>query len=402
MRRSAAISLIAHAVLTQVFTYAFRPALSYAALDSGAPGALLGLLSAVFAIPALLLALPAGRFVDQVGERRTGAIGAAVLVLAATGAAAAPGSLVAVVGATLLLGCGHLLSVVSEQAAVANASRAGRRDSAFGLYTLAVSAGQTLGPLLLSLPSTTSRPPVQAVFLVCVAVAVALGGTLLGFSRREGGSDAASVPGMLASASSLLRTRGVVRALLSSSLALASVDITLAYWPALGDERMLPPAIISLMLAVRALLTMLSRGALGPAVRVFGRRPMMVVTLLAAALALGAMALPFPPVLLVALAGVYGLAIGICQPVTMSWLTDLAPGGQRGMTMSLRLAGNRIGQAAVPATVGALAAATGVGGVLVGIAGALLVAAWAGAAIDATPSGGAGGPERTTSRKRNG
>jgi len=73
-------------------------------------------------------------------------------------------------------------------------------------------------------------------------------------------------------------------------------------------------------------------------------------------------------------AALYGLAIGLSQPMTMSWLTDVAPAGQRGMTLSLRLAGNRVGQSTIPAIVGSIALAAGAVGV-VALSAASLVAA---------------------------
>ncbi|WP_210509078.1 MFS transporter [Naasia sp. SYSU D00057] len=366
----------------QVLTYAFRPATSYALLDADASPAVLGAFGAIFALPALALALPSGRLVDRWGERRTAIAGGVLLVAASVIALAGLESIAALVLATLLLGCGHLLSVVAEQALVANRSRAGSRDSAFGMYTLVVSIGQVVGPLLIAIPEPGGEGPDLGIAFAAstaVAVGVLVSGALL---RGIPSLPVEDPTGMLRTASGLLRRRGVVRALLASSLSLASVDITLTYWPALGNEAGMAPWVISAMLMTRSLCTMLSRAGLGTATRLFGRRRVMVLSLALAALAFASTALPLGPFGLIVLAGVYGLAIGVSQPVTMSWLTDLAPAGQRGMTLSLRLAGNRIGQSAVPAAVGLLAAGTGAGGVLVATAGALLVASWSALALD--------------------
>jgi hypothetical protein len=58
----------------------------------------------------------------------------------------------------------------------------------------------------------------------------------------------------------------------------------------------------------------------------------------------------------------------------MAWLAEVSPPGLRGTAMSLRLAGNRLGQTVVPMSIGFVAAATGVAGV-VALTGAVLVAA---------------------------
>jgi MFS family permease len=61
---------------------------------------------------------------------------------------------------------------------------------------------------------------------------------------------------------------------------------------------------------------------------------------------------------------VAGFALGVGQPLTMSWLAETAPPGLRGTAMSLRLVGNRLGQVLVPSLVGLVAVGVGVSGVL--------------------------------------
>ncbi|GAB3617258.1 hypothetical protein GCM10027416_18150 [Okibacterium endophyticum] len=367
--------ILVHAVLVQIFTYAFRPALSYGVLEAGGSVALLGVIGTIFAVPALVLALPSGRIVDKIGERAVAVVGAVTLAAAAAVAFVGLGSTLLLFAATFLLGVGHLLSVVSEQASVANRSVAGSRESAFGLYSLCTSIGQILGPLLLALPHPDHKGPwLSVLFCVCIAVAVAL--TVSSSVMRSAAHESRTEPpSMLASSAGLLRSQGVVRALISSSLALASVDVTLAFWPALGEERDLPVVVISAMLAARALSTMASRGFL-PFVARRVRRPILLASSLGlAAAALAGTALPAPVVVLVAMAAVYGLAIGVCQPITMSWLADESPNGQQGMAMSLRLAGNRVGQSSIPLVVGTVAPAAGAVGVLVLTAASLVAAA---------------------------
>ena len=375
------VAVLTHAGLLQMLTYAFRPTLAYAALAAGAHPAYLGVLVAAFAIPALLLALPVGRLADRLGERAVGLVGGVLFTVAAVTAALGRESQVAIVIAALILGCGHLLSVVSEQTQIANRPIGASRDSAFGIYTLAASAGQTLGPLILIIPDGSGGGPAVALILwICAGIGAALTVVSVFLVRTPAHPSAAGV-GMLGSARLVLVRPGAWRALLASSLTLATIDVTLVYWPALGEERDIPAIVISGMLVARSLATVASRVVLGIVVRRFGRRIVMVGSIALAAGALAATAIPAPPVVLIAVAAAYGVFVGVCQPVTMAWLSELAPVGQRGMTMSLRLAGNRLGQAVIPITVGALAVAAGSGGVLVAVAVSLLVATWAGAAV---------------------
>lgn len=385
--RSVAVVVVTHTVLIQIVTYASRPTLAYAAIDAGGLLALLGVMSAVFAVPALFLAIPAGRLVDTAGERLLAVSGSTLVIMSLVVALIFPGSLVALLGATLLLGVGHLGCIVAQQTLVANRAQTGRRDSAFGWYTLAASAGQTVGPLLLAVPGEDPlQPPVALIMFVCLCLAAVMLCSSVAFPEvdAEALTPRGSTTGAWQAAARNIRQRGTFRALLASGISLASVDITLVYWPALGSERHLAPWIISVMLVARALATMASRGMLGSATRRWGRRHVMVGSLALAAAALAVTALPVHESVLIGAAVLYGVGIGACQPITMSWLTALVAPGQRGGMLSLRLVGNRFAQSTVPALAGFLAAPLGAAGVIVVLGLSLAVATWAGAAVPAT------------------
>lgn len=384
--------VLGHAVLIQAITFAMRPTLSYAVLATGGEAALLGVVSAAFAIPALILALPVGHATDRTGERTSMIVGGGCLVGAALLAAFAHGALGALFAATVLLGIGHLFSVVGEQSIMASTGGRGSSDSRFGLYTFAGSLGQTLGPLLLALPGgSAATPPLELVFYACAVIAAVILVVSMMIRRSERVADAVR-PGMLATAGGLLRTRGLPRALLAGSIVLASVDLFIAYLPALGQERGMAAAVVSAMLVARSMFSMVSRLFLGRMVRLVGRRALMVWTIATSALALGLLALPLPTAWLLVFSAVYGFAIGTCQPITMSWISELAPPGTRGLAMSLRLASNRLGQTALPAILGVFASATGAAGVLVASAVVLVGAAWSSAAVGSS-EGGTGAAE---------
>jgi MFS family permease len=122
-----------HAALIQIVVFGIRPSLSYAALDVGASPTLLGLLTAFYALPALVLAMPAGRMTDVIGER-AGMIIASVITVAATLVAVLGArSLGMLIAASVLLGCGQMMTVLAQQSFVGAISPAGRSDSIFGI-----------------------------------------------------------------------------------------------------------------------------------------------------------------------------------------------------------------------------------------------------------------------------
>lgn len=377
----AILFILAHAVVIQLITFAMRPTLSYAVLDVGGSAALLGVVVAAFAVPALLLALPSGHIIDRIGERPALLAGAVTLIVATVMASLGAHSIVALLSATVLLGVGHLLSVMGEQSIIANTTSRGQYDSRFGHFTFASSIGQTIGPLLLALPGgSVATPPVGLIFIVCAGFSVVLLGVsvFVGSSPRvHGETRSRLLPSVLA----LLRIKGLPRALLAGSIVLASVDLFLAYLPALGQDRAIAALLISAMLVVRSMFSMLSRLFLGPLVRRIGRKRLMVWTIAISALALIAFALPLPVAALILLSALYGFMIGACQPITMSWISELATPGTRGLAMSLRLASNRLGQTVLPSLLGSVAALTGAAGVLAATGFLLFGAAWSGAAV---------------------
>ncbi|MEV6342854.1 MFS transporter [Actinoplanes sp. NPDC051851] len=376
----------AHAILVMVVSYALRPALSYAVLDLGYGSVWPAVLTAAFAVPPLILALTTGRLVDRVGERPGMLLGAVFLVVACLVAWAGARHLAALIVSTALLGVGIIFSMVGEQSAVAGRARAGGLDSTLGVYTFLTSLGQMLGPLLLLIPPRPGSlvPPLPPIALACAVASVLILLTSCGF----GGTRTAPVVADTGtwSAPRLLGLPGMWRAMLVSGLILASIDVALAYLPALVHARGIAPYWLTAMLAARAVAQMLSRINLGRLSERFGRRGLTMVCCAVSALALGGLTVPAPIAVLIALAAVYGFTAGVCQPLTMAWVTELAPSGTRGTVLSLRLAGNRIAQTLIPAITGAAAATTGVSGVLMVTGATLGVAAWSAAAIPRPPT----------------
>jgi predicted MFS family arabinose efflux permease len=273
---------------------------------------------------------------------------------------------------SVVLGTGHLLSVVGQQAAVANTAGPGRFDTAFGYYTFAASLGQAAGPALITLlggggalPDTTpifaTATGLGVVLLVCTVF------LRIPAAERPSGAAGGGV-------GALLRLPGLVRALLISCVVLSAVDITLVYLPALGADRGLAAGAVGLLLTLRAVASMTSRLLLGRLVGLVGRRWLMIVSVALSALSMAVVAVPLPTWAMAAVVVLLGLGLGVGQPLTMSWLAEVAPAGLRGRAMSLRLTGNRLGQVLIPSAVGLVAAGVGSAGVLAATAAALAVA----------------------------
>lgn len=374
--------LLLHSVATQLLTFVLRPTMTYRAMELDVPDAALGIVAASFALAPLVLAIPAGRLVDRIGERRVMVGGALLLTTSCSAFITLGGTAGGLFLAGMLLGTGHLCSVIGQQAMVANATPRGSHDTAFGHYTFAASLGQAIGPgFIVVFGGHRAIPDTGAIFRWSTAVAAALIVLSLALPGRPRAHTTSREE--TAGIGSLLRLPGLIHALTTSCIVLAAVDITLAYLPALGAERGLSSGSVGALLALRGLASMGSRLFLGRLTRLLGRRRLLVASTLGAALAMAALPLPVPFWLLAALLVIAGAGLGVGQPVTMSWLAESAPPGLRGRAMSLRLVGNRTGQILVPSAAGLLAAGLGAGGVLCATAAGL---GWAGLLARRLPS----------------
>jgi MFS family permease len=368
-RRLLAVLLL-HSVLTQVVTFVLRPTSAYRALELDVPTAWLGALTASFAVVPLVLAVPSGQATDRFGERRVMLVGAVLMALSGAVFWTERGGAAGLVLGSVVLGTGHLLSVVGQQAAVANTAGPGRFDTAFGYYTFAASLGQAAGPALITvlggrgaLPETT---PIFATATVLGVVLLACT-TFLRMPARERTGDGTTAGGM----GTLLRLPGLLRALLISCVVLSAVDISLVYLPALGADRGLAAGIVGLLLTLRAVASMTSRFFLGRLVARIGRRRLMIGSVALSAVSMALVAVPVPTAVVAVLVVLLGLGLGVGQPLTMSWLAEVAPPGLRGRAMSLQLTGNRLGQVLIPSAVGLVAVGVGAAGVLAATAAAL-------------------------------
>ena len=285
-------------------------------------------------------------------------VGAVLMALSGAVFLTERGGAAGLVLGSVVLGTGHLLSVVGQQAAVANTAGPGRFDTRVRLLHVrrVAGAGRRAGADHRCSAARGALPDTQPIFAHRHGARRASSSAAPAFLRMPAGDRAgggAASGGM----GTLLRLPGLLRALLISCVVLAAVDITLVYLPALGADRGLAAGFVGLLLTLRAVASMTSRFFLGRLVGLVGRRRLMIVSVALSAVSMAVVARPAAarrpwPSLVVLL----GLGLGVGQPLTMSWLAEVAPAGLRGRAMSLRLTGNRLGQVLIPSAVGLVAA----------------------------------------------
>ncbi|HEU5363500.1 MAG TPA: MFS transporter [Gaiellaceae bacterium] len=361
---SGRIALAVLAMATgQTAVYLVRPTTSYRLLGLGHGATAVGLVAAAYALLPLVLAIPLGRRADRRHGARLLLAGCATetvacLLLAVAKSPAALGA------ASAIVGTGHLALALGAQAVIAREASDERHDEQFALLTAGVSVGQLVGPLLGGLLlEHRSGDGLVAASTRAMVVAAAVAGLATVFAaaaerRRPVEGDGGDAPAP-ARFTEILGTRGVFAAIFASVAALSATDVFTAYMPVVGEHVGVGPAVVGVLLALRAGASLAARLGIKQLVRRVGRGRLIAVNAVAGAVALAALTLTDQIVVLAALAVVLGIALGFAQPLSMTMVVQLVPEHARASALALRLTGNRLGQAAAPAAAGLVAGRAG-------------------------------------------
>lgn len=377
-----------------------RPAVSYRALALGADERAIGIIAGVYALLPLFAAVPLGRRTDH---GRCAPLLPAGVVLISGGCALSgiAGSLGTMALWSGVMGLGHLCFVIGAQSLVARQSAPHEQDRNFGHFTIGASLGQLVGPIAAGALIGTDMARTSALALLAAGAGAAVALTSLWRIERPGHLKSRTGQGERVPVRGILRSRGVPAGILISMAVLSATDILTAYLPVVGEHRGIDPAVIGLLLSLRAAATIACRLVLTPLLRLLGRTALLTATCLLAALLCAAVALPVPVRALALILAVLGFCLGVGQPLSMTTVVQAAPAEARSTALALRLTGNRLGQVAAPAAAGLVAGAAGVAAPFVMLGALLLLSS--GVALR-TPSGPPGDrpsrPQGTRARSR--
>lgn len=355
--------LVLHAVVSQMVTVLLRINTSYRALEIQLDPAWLAIFTVAFSLFPLLFGITAGRATDHYGERPTLIIGAGAVLLSALGFLVYGDTVLGLLACNILLGIGHVCGMLGEQSIASKNGPSGQRDRIFGYYTVFVSLGQVLSPMLIGAVSGDAViPDTWAVFLWTAVIA----GLLLAVSIpiRSSPRPVSTEPAKPAgSILSLFHIPGMTGAILASVVVLTSTDLLLVYLPALGTERHIEAATIGTLLSLRAAASMLSRLSFHGLILWVGRERLIVGSIALAAVSVAALPIEMPLWTMGALVLVAGFVLGLSLPLTLAWVSELSPFEVRSTVISLRLVGNRLGQTIIPTLAGMMVAWVGIAGI---------------------------------------
>ncbi|MGW4023316.1 MFS transporter [Streptomyces sp. NPDC005009] len=366
-----------------------RPAVSYRALALGADEQAVGVIAGVYALLPLFAAVPLGRRTDHGRCAPLLPVGV-VLISGGCALSGLAGSLWAMALWSGVMGLGHLCFVIGAQSLVARQSAPHEQDRNFGHFTIGASLGQLVGPIAAGalIGADMARTSALALLVAGAGGAVAL--TSLWRTERPGDLKSRTEQGARVPVRGILRARGVPAGILISLAVLSATDILTAYLPVVGEHRGIDPAVIGLLLSLRAAATIACRLVLTPLLRLLGRTVLLTVTCLLAGLLCAGVALPVPVWALALILAVLGFCLGVGQPLSMTTVVQAAPAEARSTALALRLTGNRLGQVAAPAAAGLIAGVAGVAAPFVMLGALLFLASGVALRTPARPGEAAG------------
>ncbi|MGI9226437.1 MAG: MFS transporter, partial [Candidatus Nanopelagicaceae bacterium] len=148
------------------------------------------------------------------------------------------------------------------------------------------------------------------------------------------------------------------------SLAISStLDLLVIFLPLLGKERAIEPAVIGLIISLRAIGSMGSRLMLGKVTEKINDRKLLLVSTSISMFTCIGLVYTSNSIILGILVFVAGFSSGFGQPLTMALISFRTKADERALAVSARLTGNRLGQFLLPVFAGIVANGAGVGAV---------------------------------------
>ncbi|CAG9185478.1 MFS transporter [Cupriavidus pinatubonensis] len=365
--------LIALTVCNHVAFNASRVVVSLFAISLKASTLTLGLLMSLYALLPMLLAIRAGKRIDEIGPRKPMTAGS-LMVVAGTLLPAVWHEIAALYFSCALIGVGFMLVQVAMQLLIGQVSTNDTRLRNYTLHALGLSVSGTLGPVVMGY--VIEHAGFRPAFLVLVAVAL-VGQAGLQWVRprlpAQGGNAGriAIEDGSRRSTLDLLQYPELRAVFVASAVLSAAWDLHAFLIPIQGSRIGLSPSSIGWVLGAFAIATFAIRVAM-PLVS----RRLSEWKIIRVALTVGASAyLIYPFVthfwMMCGLAFVLGLALGSAQPNVMNILHTASPSGRAGEALGLRSAVLNTSQVVWPLTFGVVGTALGMLPIFLSMAGAM-------------------------------
>lgn len=365
------LALMANTVAVNLVVSLVRVTTSYRAIELNVSVLWISIIAAGFSLVPIFAAVQLGRFIDRGHDALSAWIGALLMLIACAGIWSFGTSEINLLAFSIMLGFGHMFCMAAHQMISVRCATGMMREHVFGYHMIAIATGQGLGPMLLGwLGGGAHIPPTQLLFTCAFGFAVV--SQMLSFLLRPvpAGPEKRHAGGSV-TIRELLGKRALIAVLISSVVTITAFELLVVYLPLLGTERHIDTRDIGLLLAARSAVSIVSRLFYARLLVLVGRMRLMLNCMLLGAIAFAIVGLPVNLPMMYFAIVLMGFGLGLATTLTFSEVVHLAPDNGRAVALSLRVTGNRIGQMVVPVLAGVVAEATGIGGVLIIIAGFL-------------------------------
>ena len=372
----ALMRLIAGQVCLHAAMAGLRLAAPLWALKNGHSAAVAGVLVSLFALSALFIALPAGRYADRHGLRKPFSICVGIAVAGASVAVAFPHFLSLAVAA-LLMGGATSSAVIALQRHVGRSAHGSLElKQVFSWLSIGPAAANFVGPFLAGV--LIDLAGYRAAFAFCAMLPI-LAWVLVRQAKDDRGEGSALLEGEQGAprrAWDLLQDADFRRLLLVNWFMSTCWDAHAFLVPVIGYERDYSASVIGTIFgafaiaaaAVRVLLPVLAHSL----------REWAVITVAMVMTAMLFVVYPLMPTALsMGVVSVFlGFTLGCVQPMIMSTLHQITPEERHGEALGLRMMTINASSVGMPLILGALGAAVGTSALFWGIAVLVGAGSW--------------------------
>lgn len=352
--------IMAFIVLTHTSFVAARLTGTLYALANKASAFTVGVQMALFALVPALLAVRAGRWLDEAGPFRPLLLGLSLMTAGALLPSVFPyevADIAPLLVASALLGTGFMYVQITAQHMVGSHAPPDRRPAAFAMLALAFSTSGLIAPIASGflIDSIGHRATLASIF---AALAIGLG-LLLAQRARLPRPAPRTRPPEATNPFDLFRQREVRDVLIVSGLVSMAWDLQTFLVPVHGTRVGLSASQIGMILGAFAAATFTVRLAMPALARHYREWQVLVFTLVTSGVAYALMPLFETPVPLMAVMFLLGLGLGAAQPNVMSLLHARAPEGRVGEALGLRTIVMNGSHVVLPLVIGAFGTVLG-------------------------------------------
>jgi MFS family permease len=331
-----------------------RIVLSLYALELGAPASAVGVLGGLFYLFALLLSWPIGALADRAGARRL-VIFAAACNTAALVLPYFVRTLPAFYASAALSGLALAFFHVTLQNTIGLLSKPAERTRNFSNFSMMGAVTNLVGPLVAGLSIDHAGHALACLYGASLSFVALLAVLIWGRLLPPGNPAATHGMGAL----NTLADRQVLHMLATSGLAQLGTDLFQFYIPIYGYSKGLSASAIGTILASFAAASFVVRVFLARLVREFPSERLLAWSFYLGMVGFALVPFFSHPVVLSAIAFVFGLGMGLGMPLTVILMYERTVEGRAGQTLGLRLTANNLVRVVGPLAFGAVGSAFG-------------------------------------------